>query len=94
MTCQCSPILPHEAHDAEGNLVGVHPISPPRRALEDTPATLPVTKLGEIAEMVREAQRSIRLANFHFEDASLDEANDTLAQVRILIDVLRGGPDG
>ncbi len=50
----------------------------------DTPIELPVTVLGEVAALIREAQ------GLNIDGCSPEIINDKLSQALILVDVLRG----
>ncbi len=70
------------------------PVAPPA----DTPIELPVTALGEVAQLLREAQSKVVVSSSWHGDGPhckvctemLLEANDKLAQARILVDVIIG----
>ena len=55
---------------------------------EEGPIELPVTALGEVAELLREAQ----LTNLHggITSRRQEQVNDQLQQARLMVDVLRG----
>ncbi len=65
----------------------------------DTPIELPVTPLGEVAELLRDVQENMGRARTRLRLPAIESeatyellitANDKLAQARILVDVERG----
>ncbi len=61
-----------------------------RQSEADTPIELPVTALGEVAQLLREAQRNINAAYSISPLYTIGKAREALEQAGILVDVIIG----